>query len=118
MAERDDEWTLKAAEICGLHRFGGAGLVEGIASALRSAAERSAGERARQLHAAKLRATEAETALARAMFIVDANIDWQTDDGTCNFCGYEQETRPHDEDCPLVENGFIDSDGRRKGGGG
>lgn len=74
----------------------------------------------RSAHAAGAR--EAEEKLGGAMVVVDACVAWQEDTGGCHFCGFGLRLGPpveetmHNEDCPLVEQGFILRDGSRVGG--
>lgn len=49
----------------------------------------------------------------RAVAVVRAAVDWQHDTEECHFCGFHNGVRLHDQDCPLVEEGFIDRKGER-----
>lgn len=57
----------------------------------------------------------------RAMIVVEVCVASQEDDGECFFCNFEGsrdeggafDGTPHDPDCPLVEESFIDRQGGR-----
>lgn len=73
-------------------------------------AKRDAIEKARLDEANSL-----ERELARAMAVVEANILDCEDGAMCIFCGGAgEEDLRHDEDCPLVNGGFIDREGKRQ----
>jgi hypothetical protein len=48
---------------------------------------------------------------ARSLRIVGMALLWQDQTEGCHFCERERGRRPHSEDCPLVEEGFIDRGG-------
>lgn len=55
------------------------------------------------------------------MIVVEVCVASQEDDGECFFCNFEGsrdeggafDGTPHDPDCPLVEESFIDRQGGR-----
>ena len=66
-------------------------------------------------------ANRLERELARAMGVVDSAASWQEDTGSCHFCDFDGHRSPiggdiyapHAPDCPLVEHGFCDQEGKR-----
>ena len=123
----DDALDAPGLEFCECHNVDPRGFGRVLARSLRS--ERDA--ELPNLRGANVLLDEKKAELRRAMAVAQAAIDWQADTGGCHFCGFglvpdynvglavlhgseAPLARKHDDDCPLVENGFITPDGGRK----